>query len=151
MQFATQFLPPSALANDIAVVARRNGKTAPAYLKAKMVEALMADIATDILSHADFSSDRQVEKALQSVRELSDELIRAIARFRYDSRRRRLVHKLRHANTEGALTATEMDVFSALAGKEHDFSIVKAIALLEARRRGLKIRLLPSGTSVARA
>lgn len=151
MQFATQFLPPSALANDIAVVARRNGKTAPAYLKAKMVEALMADIATDILSHADFSSDKQVEKALQSMRELSDELIRAIARFRYDSRRRRLVHKFRRANTEGALTATEREVFSALAGKEHDFSVVKAIALVEARRRGLKIRLLPSGASDARA
>ncbi len=111
----------------------------------------MADIATDVLSHADFSSDRQIEKALQSVRELSDELIRAIARFRYDSRHRRLVHKLRRANTEGTLTATERDVFSALAAKEHDFSIVKAIALLEARRRGLKIRLFASDASVSRA
>ncbi len=111
----------------------------------------MADIATDILSHGDFSSDKQVEKALQSVRELSDELIRAIAKFRYDSKRRHLVHKLRRANTEGALTATEMDVFSALTGKEHDFSIVKAIALLEARRRGLKIRPFPGGAAVAGA
>ncbi|MGH7594798.1 MAG: hypothetical protein ACREOI_00510 [bacterium] len=150
MQNTLSLLTSSALANDIAIVARRNGKTAPAYLKTRMIEALMADIATDVLAHADFSSDKRVEKALQSVQELSDELIRAIARFRYDSRRRRLVHKLRRANTEGALTATEDDVFSALAGKEHDFSIVKAIALLEARRRGLKIRLLPSGTSVAR-
>jgi hypothetical protein len=151
MQNTLNLLTSSALANDIAVVARRNGKTASAYLKTRMIEALMADIATDVLSRADFSSDKQVEKALQSMRELSDELIRMIARFRYDSRRRRFVHKLRRANAEGALTATEKDVFNALAGKEHDFSVVKAIALLEARRRGLKIRLLPSGTSVARA
>ncbi|MDZ7362069.1 MAG: hypothetical protein ONB46_15290 [candidate division KSB1 bacterium] len=139
------------MANDIAVIARRNGKTAPAYLKARMVEALMADIATDVLAHADFSSDKQIEKALQSVRGLSDELIRAIAQFRYDAKRRRLVNKLRRANTEGALTATENDVFSALIGKEHDFSIVKAIALLEARRRGLKIRRFSGGASVLRA
>ncbi len=151
MQNTLNLLTSSALANDIAVVARRNGKTAPAYLKTRMIEALMADIAKDVLAHADFSSDKQIEKALQSVRELSDELIRAIARFRYDSRRRRLVHKLRRANTEGALTATEKDVFSALAGKEHDSSIVKAIALLEARRRGLRIRLAHSNASVSRA
>jgi hypothetical protein len=44
----------------------------------------------------------------------------------------------------------EMDVFSALAGKEHDFSIVKALARLEARRRGLKIRLSPGDVSVSR-
>jgi hypothetical protein len=151
MQNTLNLLTSSALANDIAVVARRNGKTAPAYLKTRMIEALMADIATDVLAHADFSSDKQIEKALQSVQELSDELIRAIAKFRYDSKRRRLVHKLRRANTEGALTATEMDVFSALTGKEHDFSIVKAIARLEARRRGLKIRPFPSKTAVSRA
>jgi hypothetical protein len=139
MHFTTPLLPPAAFANDIAIVARRNGKTAPAYLKMRMVEALMADIATDVLAQADFSSDRQIEKALQSVRDLSDELIRAIAQFRYDSKRRRLVNKLRRANTEGELTATEKDVFSALIGKELDFAIVKAIALLEARRRGLQI------------
>jgi hypothetical protein len=150
MQNLLGLLTSSALVNDIAIVARRNGKTASAYLKTRMIEALMADIAADVLAHADFSSDRQIEKALQSVRELSDELIRAIARFRYDSRRRRLVHKLRRTNTEGALTAMEMDVFSALAGKEHDFSIVKALARLEARRRGLKIRLSPGDVSVSR-
>jgi len=139
MQFTAPLLPPAALANDIAVVARRNGKTAPAYLKTRMVEALMADIATDVLAHADFSSNQQVDKALQSVRELSDELIRAIAQFRYDSKRRRLVNKLRNANTEGELTATGKSAFSALIDKGLDFAIVKAIALLEARRRGLKI------------
>jgi len=139
MQFTAPFLPPSALANDIAVVARRNGKTPSAYLKTRMVEALMADIATDVLAHADFSSDRQIEKTLQSVREFSDELIRALAQFRYDSKRRRLVNRLRRANTEGELTATGKNIFSALIDKGLDFAIVKAVALLEARRRGLKI------------
>ena len=139
MQFTAPFLPPAALANDIAVVARRNGKTAPAYLKTRMVEALMADIATDVLVHADFSSARQIKKALQTVHDFSDELILAMAQFRYDSKRRRLVNKFRCANTEGELTATGKNAFSALVDKGLDFAIVKAIALLEARRRGLKI------------
>jgi hypothetical protein len=151
MQSIAPFQPPAALANDIAVVARRNGKTALAYLKTRMVEAMMADIATDVLAHADFSSDRQIEKALQSVRELSDELIRAMAQFRYDSKRRRLVNKLRRANTEGELTATGKSVFSALVDKGLDFAIVKVIALLEARRRGLKIRLFIKSASLLSA
>jgi len=105
-----------------------------------MVEALMSDIAADVIGRYDFSSDKQIAGALKRVRALSDELIRAIAQFRYDSARRRQVHQLRRNNTEGKLTVAQNDLFSALVDQNEDFAIVKAIALLEARRRGLNIQ-----------
>jgi hypothetical protein len=135
-----EFLQPSALAEDIAIFAKRNGKTVPAYLRERMVEALMADIATDVLSHYDLSSDEQIDDALQRLRDLSDELIQAIADFKYGFKRRRFLHKLREANTEGSLTAAQNEVFETLVDEEEEFSIVKAIAKIEVHRRGLKKR-----------
>lgn len=131
------FLRSSVLGKDIAIVARRHGKTVPAYLKDRMTEALMADIATEVLTRYDFSSDAQIDKALLRFRDLSNELIRALARFKYDAKHRRALGKLRQANTEGALTSTQFDVFATMVSKEDDYSIVKALARLEAARRGL--------------
>jgi len=104
-----------------------------------MIEALMNDIAADVIGRYDFSSDKQLAGALKRIRALSDELIRAIAQFRYDSARRRQAHQLRRNNTDGKLTAAQSDLFNTLVDKNEDFAIVKAIALLEARRRDLKI------------
>jgi hypothetical protein len=144
MQTSLSFLQSSALANDLAIVARRHGKTVQGYLKARVVEAMMTDLVADALALNDFSSEKKIDSALQRFDKLSDELIRSIARFRYDAARRRQARKLRHANTEGRLTAGQKHILKVLATKEDDLAIAKTMAQIEAVRRALSTRHRPS-------
>ena len=133
------FLAPAASEQDIAVVAKRSGKSVNSYMRSRMVEALMADIFSDILSHYDFSSEAQISKAVKKFLDLSDDFIRTIALFKFDAKRRRKVQSLRKANTEGKLKALQQNALKNIATNEADLAIVKAIAYLEAERRGLQI------------
>ena len=139
MQTTWQVLQSQPLANDIAIVARRHGKTAPAYIRTRMLEALINDIATEVVARYDLSSDKQIASAMRRLRALSDELIIAIADFKQDARCRRVVRELRQANSEGELSITQNSLLATIAGQEEDFAIAKSLARLEARRRGLKV------------
>ena len=144
MQNSLSFLQSSALAKDLAIVARRHGKTVPAYLKARMVEAMITDIVADTLAHNDFSTEKKIDNAVQRFHNLSNELIKSIARFRYDTTRRRQARKLRRVNTEGRLTASQEQILKAITTKEDDLAIAKTMAQIEAKRRVLSTRHRPS-------
>ncbi len=89
----------------------------------------MSDLSHDVLAHSDFSSKKGMDKALARMRDLSDELIYAIARFKLDSKRRRALRKFREANLEGTLAAPERHMLENLATQSEDFSIAECPCL----------------------
>lgn len=138
MNHTLSFLKSPALAQDPALIAQRQGKTVPAYLKSRMVEALIFDLTAEAVIRYDFPAEKKTKQSMLGMRELSDELVLTIARFKFDAKRRRFLHKLLAANREGTLTSAQQEVFNAWVEREERFALIKVQALLEARRRGLK-------------
>lgn len=138
MNHTLSFLKSPALAEDLALIAQRQGKTVPAYLKSRMVEALIFDLTAEAVIRYDFSAEKKTKQNMLGMRELSDELVLTIARFKFDAKRRRFLRKLLAANREGALTSAQKEIFNAWVDREERFALIKALASLEARRRGLK-------------